>query len=223
MGRFINADSEFDENARFLGNNLFTYCANSPNIYKDITGEGVVLTCVLIGTAIGALLGGAVGAGLSEYNLGYIDLRWVAGGVAVGGAVGSVAGWGIGSVASAIGIGTVSKITGSLTPGLYHSWQQAEQALRNAYNGIKQAMSTDYGTRFIDCFSNGIAREAKFGYQSLSQRILCEIEKDVWLVTNGFVDSVEWHFYWSDISNTGGASQPLIDALMNAGIEIFFH
>ena len=41
---------------------------------------------------------------------------------------------------------------------------------------------------------NNIAREVKYGYHGLSQFIQQEIAKDAWLLRNGYVKSIEWHF-----------------------------
>ena len=41
MGRFINADAQFDGNAGLAGSNLFSYCANSPVSLKDISGFAI--------------------------------------------------------------------------------------------------------------------------------------------------------------------------------------
>ena len=66
-----------------------------------------------------------------------------------------------------------------------------------------------------------VPEEAKYGYQSLSQFIQKEIAKDSYLISIGY--KVEWHFYWSQVSNTGGPSKPLRDALIDAGIKIIEH
>jgi hypothetical protein len=39
LGRFLNADSQFDSNAGHLGYNLYSYCANSPVGLKDSSGS----------------------------------------------------------------------------------------------------------------------------------------------------------------------------------------
>lgn len=60
----------------------------------------------------------------------------------------------------------------------------------------------------------------KYGYQSLSAHIKTQIAKDLYLLKNGFVNEVIWHFYRSGESNTGGGSGPLIEALKEAGFKI---
>ena len=39
VSRFINADEQFDENAGFVGTNLFAYCANNPVMFVDSSGR----------------------------------------------------------------------------------------------------------------------------------------------------------------------------------------
>ena len=177
-----------------MGLNLFSYCANNPVYFKDVSGQGIILACTLAFAAFGALFGGVYAADVSQQELGYVDTTRVVCGVVVGAGFGALIGWGIGSVASAIGIGATAKTLGTLTPGLCHSWQQAEQYIRSMFDGLVRAIQTPYGKRIIDCFSNGIAREVKYGYVCLNKFILQQLEKDVWLLTNGYVDSVEWHF-----------------------------
>ncbi len=65
--------------------------------------------------------------------------------------------------------------------------------------------------------------DREYGNQSLSLRIRCEIIKDKWLLSNGHVDYVEWHFFTSMKSSTIGGSQPLYNALKAAGFKIVFH
>ena len=132
VGRWISPEPNvytgtFDLAAGITGYNTYAYCANNPVIYKDITGEGIVLTCVLIFAGIGALIGACYGADISYSLTGSVDGRMVLTGALIGAGIGSIVGLGVGTVASAIGIGATTTISGSLTPGLYQSWQQSEQ------------------------------------------------------------------------------------------------
>jgi len=221
--RFVNADAEFDQNAGFTICNLFAYCVNNPVTLKDDTGEGIVLACVVIFAIVGAVAGGGYMAYESKQQLGYVNGWWVAGGALLGGAVGAGAGWCIGQIAAALTSGITSLTATPILSKIYESWQAAEQALRDWYNGTTYRFWTPHGDRILDCYSNGIAMESKYGYQGLTQQIIKEIEKDLWLLTNGVVDSVEWHFFWSAGSNTGGGSKALIEALVEAGFEIIYH
>lgn len=53
----MNADAQFDKNARILGYNLFAYCANNPIVYVDLDGESILLS-MAIGAGVGALVSG---------------------------------------------------------------------------------------------------------------------------------------------------------------------
>ena len=225
-GRFVNADECFDNGAGLLAANLFAYCANSAVAFKDTNGRGLVLACVIAFGVIGAVLGGCYGAAKSEEELGYVDAGWVAGGAIIGGAAGAVIGWGVGTVASSV---MASQIIGQLGPPTYASWQQAEASLRQTMNCFldqaERTLWTPYGNRIVDAWNTceRVIGEAKYGYTCLTRFIELQIEKDVWLLENGVVQAVEWHFYASQVTGQGGASQPLIDALLEAGFTVFFH
>ena len=53
VGRFLSPEpniyvGKFDENAGLIRYNVYAYCANNPVMYKDESGEGLILACVLI-------------------------------------------------------------------------------------------------------------------------------------------------------------------------------
>ena len=135
-------------------------------------------------------------------------------------------GWGVGTVASSV---MASQIIGQLGPPTYASWQQAEASLRQTMNCFldqaERTLWTPYGNRIVDAWNTceRVIGEAKYGYTCLTRFIELQIEKDVWLLENGVVQAVEWHFYASQVTGQGGASQPLIDALLEAGFTVFFH
>ena len=72
--------------------------------------------------------------------------------------------------------------------------------------------------RIVDSYSKNVIREAKYGYQILSKFIQNEIYKDVWILNNTSVKSIEWHFCWSKVAQTGGPYGPLLKELTNRGI-----
>ena len=80
-------------------------------------------------------------------------------------------------------------------------------------------------TRIVDSYniSKQVIGEAKYGYQGLSKFIQSEIVRDSYLLNNNIVKAVEWHFYYSGVSNTFGPSGPLYEALENAGFKIVLH
>ena len=71
--------------------------------------------------------------------------------------------------------------------------------------------------------SSRLIAEAKYGYQSFSHFIQTEVTRDAWLLETHQVDSVEWHFYISAMSETGGLSDSLFNALGEAGIIVIYH
>ena len=122
-----------------------------------------------------------------------------------------------------MGVGTTAGPLGTLGPPLYETWKNAEDAVRKMFAGVSKAFDTPYGRRIVDCFSGRVAREVKYGAQTLSSFIENQIAKDIWLLESGVVDSVEWHFFKSAVSNTGGPSDSLLAALLNAGFTVIFH
>ena len=81
-------------------------------------------------------------------------------------------------------------------------------------------------SRIVDGFNRakGIIYDVKYGYASLSQFIQTEIARDVWLRANDpLVKIIEWHFYKSLTTDLGGPSEPLLKAVLEAGIKVVFH
>lgn len=230
VGRFLNADdtSYLGASGTVWGYNLYAYCENNPVKYDDLNGT-FIGTCIIVGALVGAVVGGVYAAYKSKKKLGYVKGKWVLGGVLIGGGVGALAGWGVGAACSALGVGATAGSSGTLGSTIYASWQNAEQALRNSMKSVsttaQRTLSTQYGKRIVDSYnaSRKVIGEAKYGYQSLSQSIQKQIEKDAWLLRTGKVKSVEWHFYWSKVSKTGGPSGPLLKELLKRGFKVKFH
>lgn len=61
--------------------------------------------CIAAGAVVGAVTGGVAGGLISYSEYGKLDWRWIAGGVVVGGVLGAMVGWGVGS---AFGAGTTT-------------------------------------------------------------------------------------------------------------------
>lgn len=118
IGRFINADSQFDTYAGALGCNLFAYCANNPIAYKDDTGEGLLLA-MAIGFAVGALVSG-VAKVYQNYKSGQkwwkgLAISMLAGGV--GGAISCISIPGVSTWVCAAAFGAAGNLTTKLILG----------------------------------------------------------------------------------------------------------
>ncbi|HYE71050.1 MAG TPA: RHS repeat-associated core domain-containing protein, partial [Aquabacterium sp.] len=87
----------------------------------------------------------------------------------------------------------------------------------------EQTFMTPWNARVVDWILNGVAYESKVGYTSLTDFVRLQIQKDVWLREAGYVNSVEWHFFGSPITNRVGLSKPLQDELTANGIQFFVH
>ena len=100
IGRFISRDSYAGKNEDPLSLNLYTYCHNNPIIGVDPNGHALH---ILIGGAIGALVGAAATAITSYAEEGQVN--WKSVGVsAVSGAIsGGLAATGVGIVGQAVG------------------------------------------------------------------------------------------------------------------------
>ena len=89
---FVNADNYeiLGTLASTLGQlNLYTYCNNNPIMYTDESGEGILLSLILIGAIVGATVAGAIAHnnGVSGWEL----VGAIAGGALIGGALGALA------------------------------------------------------------------------------------------------------------------------------------
>ena len=215
-----------------LGYNMFAYCNNNPVMYSDPDGHSIILTCILIGVAAGAITGGAIGAAVSKKKTGKVNGWAVAAGAVGGAAVGGLAGWGVGAAITAVGASATGTAAGTIAQAsheLYQNWQSAEQGLREALNSMttsaSRVFSTPMGTRVADAFNSTtrVIAEAKYGYQSFSTFIQSEVARDAWLLQSGMVEEVQWHFYFSQASGTIGGCYRLINELLSAGIQVFYH
>lgn len=204
LGRFLTRDA-------VLSNNLYTYCMNNPVNIIDTNG---MIAWWIAGAAIGAVVGGIVGAVISyKTNDGKIDWRYVVGGAAGGALVGAGVGW---AAHTAMGAGTLGST-------LLSNWQESERVIRKAYKAVTKTFDTPYGRRVVDAFSKRVAREVKYGYVSATKFVKAQVAKDAYLLQQGRVKAVEWHFYVSQATGKGGPSGPLLELLKAAGIKVKYH
>ncbi len=235
VGRFLNADGYVGANGGIHGYNMFAYCNNNPVVYNDPNGEfllSVLAMCVIGGAVIGATVGGIVGNEIAK-SKGYTGAKraaYIVGGIFGGGFLGGLLGYVAAPyVATYLGFTAISVSSSgavyyvSQNPEIHSSWRTAEDAARHLYEAVKKVFDTPLGRRYVDAYSDNIIREIKYGYQSLSSFIEKEIEKDLWILNNTNVTGIEWHFYQSAVSGTIGASDPLLQKLLELGIKVFFH
>jgi hypothetical protein len=77
--------------------------------------------------------------------------------------------------------------------------------------------------RYVDVLESEIAHESKVGYTKLGDFQAKQIAKDAWLLKNGQVKGVTWHFFRSAETGEIGASQELLQALEKNGIKYVIH
>ena len=171
--RFINADEEFDAAAGIMQHNQFVYCANNPILYKDNSGEGLLLACVLIGAAIGLVAGAVIGDSVAKSNGYDIDdgwdyLQYVMGFAALGGALGGVVGWAFAGTKVAAAISwSVYKATTTIGTSAYAIGRAFEQWFYKAYNVTLQQIR-HHGYRFDAIVKNSIVELKNYDWSKYS-------------------------------------------------------
>ena len=103
--RFINADipqiAQQNKNEHY-GLNLFAYCVNNPVMYSDPSGEISVTALILIGAAVGAVIGGIGSYVYQKHTRQQVNPLVVGVDTVSGGISGALAFTGIGITASVI-------------------------------------------------------------------------------------------------------------------------
>ena len=114
---------------------------------------------------------------------------------------------------------TTSNKTSSVDTPINQRGITGENQLKQMYGGESQkSFDTPYGKRYVDQYSNKVGHESKVGYTSATDSVKTQIDKDVYLINNGDMDSAHWHFFESPVTGKTGASQPLKDYLDQANI-----
>ena len=173
--RFLNADKCPDYSASFIGINLFTYCANNPIVFKDSSGQSIILACAIIGACIGLVAGTFVGDRIARHD-GYSSCDgWNYWGTVVcsgliGAGIGFALGWYAGGlIAGSAAVGSAAT-TAELTWEAYkaiHLTSSNSYAIGHVFeewfyevnNIVSQQISVD-SCRF-DAIKNGIIYELK--------------------------------------------------------------
>ena len=98
-----------------------------------------------------------------------------------------------------------------------------EDALAGLGGTKQKFFNTTLGRRFVDRFVDGIANEAKVGYQSLTPEIRLQVMKDVELMQTNKIQGAIWNFYRSPVTGKIGPSGPLGEFLNQNGIPFILH
>lgn len=77
--------------------------------------------------------------------------------------------------------------------------------------------------RVLDVVDDGVAHESKVGFKSLDASTRQQINSDAYLIETGVIDGAHWHFYPSEHTHEGGATEPLLDLLDEKGIAYTIH
>jgi RHS repeat-associated protein len=174
IGRFLNADSEFDGYAAELGYNLFAYCANNPIVYRDASGTSITLTCVVVGAVVGFLIGSVAGAyyadkqnGLSPSD-GWAYWKYVIYGGVGGGALGGLVGWAFAGTKVAASISwAYYKATTVIGTSSYAIGRAFEEWFYKAYNVVHQQVRYS-GYRFDAVYNNSIVDLKNYDWSKYS-------------------------------------------------------
>ncbi len=155
-GRFINADAYLNANGTIVGYNRFAYCDNNPVMCSDPSGQSVVLSCIIVGTIIGSLIGGHfIGSSAKNSEDENISSNWgwyAAAGVVGGGLVGGLTGWGVGVLATGVGAAATGTAATATAPIVEQVVEKTSTTLQtyyppnNGFSGAIEKVTLDVGT-----------------------------------------------------------------------------
>jgi filamentous hemagglutinin len=115
------------------------------------------------------------------------------------------------------------KLGGNAPNAIRATGQVGENALKSLGGESQVYFKTSLGGRYVDQLAGGIANESKVGYTCLTSDIQLQVAKDAELIAAGRVQGATWHFFTSPVTGVGGPSQPLLNALQQAGINVVIH
>lgn len=153
---------------------MFAYCANNPVMYRDDTGEGLTLACILIGAGIGLIVGAIGGSHYAKHkkNLtpsdGWDYWKYVVFGGIGGGALGGVAGWAFSGTSVAASMSwAYYKATTYIGTTSYAIGRAFEKWFYKAYNVVNQQVSYK-GFRFDAIYKNSIVKLKNYNWSNYS-------------------------------------------------------
>ena len=224
VGRFVNEDSRFDEEASLLGFNLFAYCGNAPVINADYMGTGLLLA-IGIGLLVGAIVGGA--ASYVKYKK--VNITWVAGGAIIGALVaaggywvyttvkGAAAAWSAYKAAQAgAGAATGSAAIGRMFEKFYYVFNKIadkfQQVLWKAY-------------RFDAIFKNKIIELKNYDWSKYSSSQIAYIAKQFCKQAENYLSAVGQRIAGEKINGiiyyfSSKPPKVVIDALEKLGVIV---
>ena len=157
--------------------------------------------CIAAGAVAGAIAGGVSGGLISYSEYGKLDWRWIVGGAVIGGALGAVTGWGVGTV---MGAGATS------------STSSVKSVMNAAKNGK------------LD-FSNSIKNKSYFRKGSANYRSYYEnantIAQEIMKARNPVVESGTKYLKWTvegAANSTKGVWELIIDPAKKVIVHFLF-
>lgn len=224
LGRFINEDSQFDNEADLLGFNLFAYCGNNPISNVDYMGTGLLLA-IGIGLLVGAIVGGV--ASYVKYKK--VKISWVVGGAIIGALVaaggywvyttvkGAAATWGAYKAAQiGTGVSTSSAAIGKMFEKFYYSFN-------NIATKLQQVVWKNF--RFDAIFKNRIIELKNYDWLKYSSSQIRSIAKQFSAQGQKYLQAIGKYIGGQKITGitfyfSSKPPQVIIDTLKALGIAV---
>ena len=129
VGNMIYGDREYGEGEKKVAdilainqsNNLYAYCVSNPVKFMDQSGDFVV-SALVIGILVGALVAGGINLVNQQIRKGHIDWGEFAISLIAGGISGALAGFGIGWVGQIVGNAAISAVNSVAVNIYYEGW-----------------------------------------------------------------------------------------------------
>lgn len=143
-------------------------------MFNDETGESITLACILIGVAIGSIIGAVGGSHYAKHKMdltpsdGWDYWKYVIYGGIGGGALGGLAGWAFAGTSAAASISWgYYKTTTAIGTSSYAIGRAFEKWFYKAYNVVHQQVRY-FGYRFDAVFKNSIVELKNYNWSRYS-------------------------------------------------------
>ncbi len=110
--------------------------------------------------------------------------------------------------------------SGALLPEIFTSHDDALESMQKKWR-TKTIVMMVPGTdrrRVLDAWDGSVAHQLFFGTKYATKEVVDQLIKDKYLIENGKVRHVIWHFFVNPRTGTGGPSRALRIQLRRAGI-----